>query len=356
MPRYNIMHDLFEGVCHYSLCQAIDYFVNHAKFLNFDKLNSRKKNFEYGNKEIQNLSGAIERNHINKKKLKMSAREMLTFVQYFPLMVGDLIPLNDPVWCFILNLIEIIDILLRFKFNYSAIELLAQKIEVLNTDYIKLFNDSLKPKFHNLVHYPAVIRQIGPLRNLWCFKFEAKHRDFKIYCRCVTTRKIICLTLGRKYELRFAYQIMKKPEKCIINDHHQTMSQYHKMICEKLPPVLIPHVKYYSKIKYQGFDYSHDDYVSVLEEEIIIYVIREIVLIQQEKLFFLVQKLIRVEYQSHVLSYKVDPSLLGNFALISINNIVDPATTLIKTASGETMIFPKEYFEVFNRGNFSVNK
>lgn len=121
-------------------------------------------------------------------------------------MVGDLIPADDSVWIFVLNLIEIIDILLCFKIDEMCINVLEYKIKKLNSDYIMLFNDTLKPKFHNLTHYPNIIRQSGPLRNLWCFKYESKHRQFKIYSRYITSRKNICLTLSKKYELKFAYQ------------------------------------------------------------------------------------------------------------------------------------------------------
>lgn len=47
--------------------------------------------------------------HIKKKHLRMSAREMLTLVLYFPIMVGDFGPIEDEVWKLLLTLIEIID-------------------------------------------------------------------------------------------------------------------------------------------------------------------------------------------------------------------------------------------------------
>lgn len=41
----------------------------------------------------------------------MSAREMMTFVHFFSLMVGDLVPEGDEVWNFFLTLLKMIDIL-----------------------------------------------------------------------------------------------------------------------------------------------------------------------------------------------------------------------------------------------------
>ncbi|KAK4873246.1 hypothetical protein RN001_015275 [Aquatica leii] len=169
----------------------------------------------------------------------MSAREMMTFTLYFPIMIGDLVPLDDPVWNFLLNFIEIVDMLLCFEFDILNISILEKKIEKHNNDYITLFNDTLKPKYHNISHYPKLIRKSGPLRKSWCFKCEAKHRQFKIYSRIITSRKNICLTLAKKYELKFAHQLMIGTNflKLRFNlniKHNKTLSNYKNFISEIL--------------------------------------------------------------------------------------------------------------------------
>ncbi|XP_031338218.1 uncharacterized protein LOC116167117 [Photinus pyralis] len=81
----DIMHDIFEGVCHYSICHVILYCIE-MNFFSLEILNSRKQNFEYGSKEISNISASIKPNCLNNKKLKMTARQMMTFISFFPLM------------------------------------------------------------------------------------------------------------------------------------------------------------------------------------------------------------------------------------------------------------------------------
>ena len=44
---------------------------------------------------------------------------------------------------------------------------------------------SFTPKIHFLVHYAWLILQYGPLRSLWCMRFEAKHQYFKQITRKV---------------------------------------------------------------------------------------------------------------------------------------------------------------------------
>lgn len=62
--------------------------------------------------------------------------------------------------------------LLCFEFDDSNRNILEYKIKHHNADYVSLFNDTLKPKFNNLPHYPQIIRQSGLLRKIVCFKFE----------------------------------------------------------------------------------------------------------------------------------------------------------------------------------------
>jgi len=90
----DVMHDLFEGICHYDMCRIIKYFTETVKYFSLDTLNLRKSSFNYGSIEIGNISPSINTKHLQNFHLKMSAQEMMTFTHFFPLMVGDLVPEN----------------------------------------------------------------------------------------------------------------------------------------------------------------------------------------------------------------------------------------------------------------------
>jgi len=85
------------------MCHIIEYFTEVTKYFSLDTLNLRTNNFNYGPIEIGNVSPSININHLNNHHLKISAREMMTFVHFFSLMVGDFVPENDEVWGFFLN-------------------------------------------------------------------------------------------------------------------------------------------------------------------------------------------------------------------------------------------------------------
>lgn len=131
-----------------------------------------KITFNYGSLEVGNISPPITIINLQKYHLKMSAREIMTFVHFFPLMVGDLIPENYEVWNFILILIKIVDLLLSYNFTENSIKYLEQLIKEHNNLYCNLFSKTLKPKYHILIHYPNIIRQSGPPRYYWYFRFE----------------------------------------------------------------------------------------------------------------------------------------------------------------------------------------
>lgn len=47
----------------------------------------------------------------------MSARVLQTFIYFFTLMIGDIVPENNDIWIFLLNFIEILDLILSPDFD-----------------------------------------------------------------------------------------------------------------------------------------------------------------------------------------------------------------------------------------------
>lgn len=137
----------------------------------------------------------------------MSASEMMMFVHLFPLLVGDLVLEDDAVWQFLIILVKIIEIILSSVIHAPTIQMLESLISEHHENYINLFKDTLKPKHHLMLHYPHVIQQVGPLRQLWCMRFEAKHKTLKNSASIITSRKNISLTLLIKEQLAFASRL-----------------------------------------------------------------------------------------------------------------------------------------------------
>ena len=79
-------------------------------------------------------------------------------------------------------------------------------IENFYSHFIKFSSDLVKPKLHFLLHYPRLIEIYGPLRNLWCMRFESFHRKIKIIAHNCQNFKNICLTVAKRIQSLKCYE------------------------------------------------------------------------------------------------------------------------------------------------------
>jgi len=116
----DIMHDILEGVCNYSMSFIVSYMVK-KKWIGYEELNDLVQGFYYGHQEFGNKPPLIMEDGVNEKEsLGFSASEMLCLVRFFPLMVGHKVPKDHPVWKYYLLLRELIDILFAPTFAFGG--------------------------------------------------------------------------------------------------------------------------------------------------------------------------------------------------------------------------------------------
>lgn len=279
--------------------------------------------------------------HLKNNHLRMSAREMLTFVTYFPLLVGDLVPSEDNVWEFILLLIEIIDTVLLFEITNFTINSFEINIERHNNMFIQLFKKSLKPKYHILTHYPEVMKECGPIRKFWSFHFEARHRIFKNYARSITSRINVGVSMARKYQFFFANHLLSDYSSNIkLSENDISVCHLTEFISSKLkqPKDLL---KIYDKAEYKNILYKNNFFVAMRNIDYIIYKILKIVICDNCPYLF-VQKMNNTTYLKHYTAFEIQPDNLGEFDIISTTDIVGPPVTLIKTHRSKFMVRLKE--------------
>lgn len=203
----DLMHDLYShGVCNYDMSLVLSYMIKNLK-ISLKTINYRIQMFDCKETEKRNTFKTITKDQIKSTNFKMTAREMMFFVHYFPLIFGEIIPENDKVWNFVLSLVELVNVILLPRFNDEMLFILEEQIVYHHTLYREIFDEHLKPKYHILLHYAQTIRKIGPPRYIWSFRFEAFHQVFKKYCRNITSRRNICFTLCTKANLIFMHNI-----------------------------------------------------------------------------------------------------------------------------------------------------
>jgi len=332
------MHDVFEGICHYNMCHIINCYTELVKVFSLGELNFRKQNFNYGCIEIGNISPPIETIHLKNFHLKMSAREMMTFVHYFSLIVGDLVPEDDAVWLFYLNFLEIVDTLLSTQFTQNSILLSKNNIKQHNSDYILLFQDNLKPKHHLLTHYPTIILNSGPPKHFWCLRYEAKHKEMKIYAHVITSRKNISITLAKKFQYKFINNILNNyPNECVKEMSYKICTNHNQLIQRNLG-LSVDEFDCYSQVELKGTTYKVDYLVSNFTDELCLYEILEIIFIKiNGDIKFIVNQVQIENYNSHLKAYQVNN--INNFKyILSPENCSGPPINTNKTFKGDLMI------------------
>jgi len=76
--------------------------------------------------------------------------------------------------------------------------------------YSDVLKGSVTLKFHNLTHYPTIIRAIGPLYHCWTMRCEGKHREMKRMAASSGNYKNLCKTLAVRSQLKQTERLMAR--------------------------------------------------------------------------------------------------------------------------------------------------
>jgi len=202
----DIMHDVLEGVMPVTLKLVLKSLIDTGKCALSDvnaALTSVKLSHPE-NKPVQLSEMVLKSNgHI-----AGSAIQKLELFLLFARMVGMYVPEEDKVWQVYLNLREVCDLLLAPAVDRNSITHLEDLISTYLFSFVEVFGaDFVIPKMHFMVHYPEFIRLLGPMRNYWCMRFEAKHQYFKKVATSINCFKDITKTLAKRHQMRQSYEL-----------------------------------------------------------------------------------------------------------------------------------------------------
>lgn len=304
---FDIMHDIFEGICVYDMSNVILGLIQE-NIVTLDCINSRKSLFQFGEIEVGNKSGPLDLCRLKNYNLKMTASETMCFTNFLPLMVGDLIPFSNDHWKVFIILLQIIDLLLRPSYIEDDLIKLEELIRDHHSLYITLYG-SLKPKHHFLVHYPTAIRKCGPLKYLWSMRFEAKHKEAKAYLGNTTSRVNPCRSLSIKSGLKFSNFLLKHEDNLepnvIINTHTIEDLAKEEYCYKKSKPVLnYQNCKVSDDIFFKGTRYKKNYYLATNNAAIELFKIKHLI-IENENVYILCNQVKVKNFDYHLQSYEV---------------------------------------------------
>lgn len=333
------MHDLYShGICNYEISLVLDYMIQKLH-ISLHTINYKIQMFSYGETEKRNMFKKITREQIRSTNFKMTAREMMMFVHYLPLIFGEIIPEDNKVWDFVLSLVELADLILLPSFDEEMLKVLEKQIVYHHSLYREIFDQNLKPKHHLLLHYAQTIEKIGPPRYTWSFRFEAAHQTFKKYCRAITSRRNICLTLCKKANLIFINNINNR-------SHFQEQIIFKKVV--KLKLIDLPYFSeleltselltssFYASgfVSYRGTEYKVGYFLTISKQNMRTVTVFEIkdLLVKDEHLFVACQQWDVKGYANHFASFEVSLPQ-SKFFIMNVNQFDGPPVHLYNSGN-----------------------
>ena len=217
-PTVDIMHDLLEGVVQWELSFFFEYIIKN-KILSQDNVNQKIAAFNYGVLERSNIPNSVL---FGRETVGQKAAQCWCLIRFTPLIFIDIFEQTENTElkkiCNLINkLISILSYSFAPKISITMTYELEELIEFHHKLLKELFpNKRLKPKHHYMIHYPRVMRKMGPLILLWCMRFEGKHLQFKKLSQCIQNFVNCCKTFSFRHQEYMCYINMNEDDELSI--------------------------------------------------------------------------------------------------------------------------------------------
>lgn len=182
------------------------------------------------------------------------------------IVLGDYVNSDEnPFFAQFLLLLEIIASLQCYSFNENDLLLLECNIERHNRNHVTLYPKStgsaITPKLHSMIHIPNQIRQFGPPRYYWCFRYESKNAPFKKIMRRNSNFHNVPWTLASNHQKLVGLNIRTDGE-----DDYFGLNDDVKVICSSSDhrPVLLK-LSMWENLLSGKFDLTKDSEIRNLE-------------------------------------------------------------------------------------------
>lgn len=208
----DVMHDLLEGVCPLELKLVLAELINKDYFT-IETFNARIISYNYGLPDKRNKPCPYTMDALRRPDGApgQNAGQMWCLMRHIPLILGDLVPLEDDHWELLLSLLDCMDIIFSPIISRGETIYLEQLIADHHKLYLHLFpNRHLKPKHHFMTHYPSATLLYGPLIHLWVMRFEAFHNFSRRLSHIVCNFQNVSKTLAHRNQMLLCYNLMSK--------------------------------------------------------------------------------------------------------------------------------------------------
>lgn len=192
----DVMHDINEGVVPFFLRQFFTYCTSN-NICTEGNLVQRIRDYTYGTLNSRNKPSKLK---MKKKNLGQNASQLYCIITHLPFIFHDKRDELREILPILQSLLQIMRVIFSATISSADIDLLNENIKIHLSETIRVFEVKLIPKHHNLVHYPHVIRLVGPIIKYWMMRYESKHKIFTTLAKQTNNFINICKTLAERHQ------------------------------------------------------------------------------------------------------------------------------------------------------------
>lgn len=332
------MHDIAEGVCRYVLSSLILHYVNEKNF-SLDYLNDRLGRFHYGSTTNSNRVAYLQSNKLAAQTLGLSASETLQLTRNFGLIIGDKVPHDDDYWEIYTTLNKIVRILNERLIDTNTLEDFKLASEKLLKLYASLFNKNVMFKLHILLHYPRLMKKLGPLQDISCMRDEAKHKDFKITAHMTTCRINLPKTLALKHQMKMCAKLIKDSTlqlNLIAGNPDKSCKAWafydnYKELFNNNYPI--------KNVTIKGIFYEKNMVLKLPCTENHSFGLIKFILYSGDQVYFILEKYVSHKFNDHYQAYEVEASDFNTFIVQDYSKLIEIIpSNILSSAEGKTFI------------------
>lgn len=172
----DIMHDLNEGCILFLLKNFFRYCISKKVFTEV-WLQKRIQFFDFG----ANRKNAPSLVSLSKENLNQNGSQLICLFRHIGFILHEFRE-NETVkntWICVESLQQIVQICYSKEINENSVQLLEKAIRSYLTSILTILELKIPPKGHLLTHYPAIIREMGPVLHMSMLRYEARHKSLK---------------------------------------------------------------------------------------------------------------------------------------------------------------------------------
>lgn len=316
----DLMHDLLLGMFIYDLVELLKKGIKDNIFT-LAQFNQAKNGFDYPSKELNYILEDITDAHLENTKIRGHAREIWALVKFLPFILYKFMNEDHELFKFSLTMVDLLDFVLKTKFTKEDLKDLNDLTTHHNQQFLSLFQRNLPPKAHFLLHYSTVIEHSGPLKYIWCMRFEAKHQDLKAYAKVCFNRRNLPFSLGKKMCFNDAVQFLNNEGLKRIRQLKRIDTSFHDQFNSKLKQ----NFKNCTRVNHNGRVYETGDYI-MSDCLNYTYTIFQIAVDDSEDSVMIITEKHDLKYEPIFRSYEICDKVPFSMSCFNIDEFLYPAT------------------------------